>query len=132
METAYRIAALAIVTAVLCVLLRQSSRPLALLVTLAACVGVLLLGLELLAPVRTVARQLQRLSGLSDAVTGPLWKVVGIGLLTQAASAVCSDAGESALAKTVEVSGSLLALYAALPLLSSVLSLLEQLLGGAG
>ena len=48
METAYRIAALAIVTAVLCVLLRQSSRPLALLVTLAACVGMLLLGLELL------------------------------------------------------------------------------------
>ena len=132
METAYRIAALAIVTAVLCVLLRQSSRPLALLVTLAACVGMLLLGLELLTPVRTVARQLQRLSGLSDAVTGPRWTVVGIGLLTQAASAVCSDAGESALAKTVEVSGSLLALYAALPLLSSVLSLLEQLLGGAG
>ena len=132
MDAVFQTAALAVVTAVLCVVIRQSSKPLALLLTLAACVGIFLLGLKFLAPIRTVAQQLQRLSGLSDAVTGPLWKVVGIGLLTQTAAGLCTDAGESALARTVELSGSLLALYAALPLLSSVLTLLEQLLGGVG
>lgn len=132
MDAIIRISALTVVTAVLCVVIRQSSKPLALLLTLAACIGVYLLGLEFLTPIQTVVQQLQRLSGLSDAVTRPLWKVVGIGLLSQTASGLCADAGESALAKTVELSGSLLALYAALPLLSSVLTLLEQLVGGAG
>ncbi|MBQ9374162.1 MAG: stage III sporulation protein AD, partial [Oscillospiraceae bacterium] len=47
---------------------------------------------------------------------------------TQTASAVCQDAGQSALAKLLELGGGLLCLVAALPLLEAVLDLLEDLL----
>ncbi len=123
-----KLAALATVTAVLCVLIREKAKPLSLGLSLLACVGMLLLGLKFLSPLLSMLEQLQTLSGLRDSVTAPLFKVVGIGILTQISSGVCQDAGEGALSKTVELAGSFLAIYASLPLLSAVLELLQELL----
>ncbi len=130
MDMMVKAAALAMVAAVFCVMLRGSSQVVAVLLSMAACVGILLLGLRFLEPAWSVMRQMQELSGLSDSVTAPVLKVTGIGLLTHIGAGVCQDAGEASLGKTVEISGSVLALYAALPLLSAVLDTLRQLLGG--
>ena len=46
------------------------------------------------------------------------------------AAGVCSDAGEQALENAVELTASILAVYAALPLLTAVLDLLQEMLGG--
>lgn len=131
METAAKLAALAMVAAVFCVLLRENGRVQAVLLSLAVCVGILVTGIRFLSPIWSVLEQLRKLSGLDSGITAPLLKVAGIGLLTQAASGVCGDAGEAGLAKAVEVSGAVLGLYASLPLLSAVLVLLEKFLGGA-
>lgn len=130
MDAALRISSLAVVAAVLCLVVRQREKPLALLLSLAACVAVLLLGLRFFSPVFSVVERLRDLSGLNEAVTAPLLKVTGIGLLTQVAGGVCEDAEERALAKAVEIGGSVLSVYAALPLLSAALELLEEMLGG--
>ena len=65
-----------------------------------------------------------------EALLSPLLKCVGVALLSQLASAICLDAGQGALAKTVELGGAVLALTLSLPLISAVLSLLEQLSSG--
>ena len=131
MDTAAKIGAIAMVASVFCVLLREREKSLSVVASLLACTGILLLSVNLLRPVWSVAEQVRRMSGLSDLLTEPVWKVVGIGLVTQMASGVCADAGENALAKIVEVSGGILAVYTTLPLLSAVLGLLETLLGRA-
>ena len=92
--------------------------------------GALLAAAELIAPVLSFLGTLQKLAGLDDAVMAPLLKTVGIGLLTQAACAVCQDAGQSSLAKTVELCGTFLAVYVSLPLAEAVLELLRKLIGG--
>ena len=130
METMARVAALAALAAFLCVLLRERERTLALLLSAAACVLGLLLTVRMVEPILSVAREIQELSGLGTAVTAPLFKVTAIGILCRIAAGVCGDAGEQGLQKAVELSGSLLALYAALPLVSAVLALLEDMLGG--
>lgn len=130
MDAALRISSLAVVAAVLCLVVRQREKPLALLLSLAACAAVLLLGLRFFSPVLSVVERLRDLSGLNEAVTAPLLKVTGIGLLTQVAGSVCEDAEERTLAKAVEIGGSVLSVYAALPLLSAALELLEEMLGG--
>ena len=130
METMARVAALAALAAFLCVLLRERERTLALLLSAAACVLGLLLTVRMVEPILSVAREIQALSGLGTAVTAPLFKVTAIGMLCRIAAGVCGDAGEQGLQKVVELSGSILALYAALPLVSAVLALLEDMLGG--
>ena len=131
MDMMIKISAMAILAAVFCVLLRQNEKAAALALSILSCVIVLILALRFLQPIWTVIRQMEDLSGLESGVTAPLFKVVGIGILTQIAGSVCSDAGEGSLGKTVEIAGTALALYASLPLLQSVLSLVEKLIGGA-
>lgn len=130
MATAGSVAALACVAAVCCLVLRQQSRALSLLVSLAACVGLLLLGVGFFQPVLEVAEELRELAGLDRETTGPLFKILGVGLLTQLAAGVCRDAGEGAVASTVELVGGLLTFYAGLPLLKAVLELVRELLEG--
>ena len=48
----------------------------------------------------------------------------------QLTESFCKDAGQQALAKAVELGGGVLALYALLPLASSVAELLQRMAGG--
>lgn len=130
METMTKVATLTAVTAFFCVMLRERERTLALLLSAAACALALLLAMRMVSPILSVAEELRALSGLGAAVTAPLFKVTAIGMLCRIAAGVCADAGEKGLEKAVELSGSVLALYASLPLVSAVLTLLEDMLGG--
>ncbi len=131
MDTMLKLAVLAVLSAVMCLLLRQNEMSLALVFSVLACTLILLIGIRFLQPVLSVIKQLEDLSGLEKGATQPLFKVVGIGVLTQIAGSVCRDADEGSLAKSVEIAGTFLAIYASLPLLNAVLSLVEKLIGGA-
>ena len=50
--------------------------------------------------------------------------------MTQLTASVCADAGESTVARLIELCGSVLGIYTALPLLEAVLSLLRTMLEG--
>ena len=128
MDTVFQVSAIAVITAVACLLLRGKSSELALLVSLTCVVLVLLLSVRFLSPVIQVFQRLRALSGMSDEVTAPMLKIAGIGLLTHITTAVCDDAGETAMSRAVSTSGIILSLYASLPLLSAVISLLEETL----
>lgn len=130
MNTVLQMASLGVVAALLCAVVRENGKPLAMLLSLAGCAVLLLLALRFFSPILSVVEQLRELSGLNETVTAPLLKVTGIGLLVQVAGSVCEDAEEKALAKAVEIGGSVLSVYAALPLLTAVLKLLEEMLGG--
>ena len=128
MEDWLRLLGLGTVTAILALSVRKQSPELALLISLAGCVLAAVGLLGWLAPILDLLRRLGDKAGLEDALLAPLWKVPAIGLLTQIAAAVCQDAGQSALAKLLELGGGLLCLVSALPLLEAVLSLMEELL----
>lgn len=112
------------------VVVRRHSGELALLLTLAVCAVIAIALVKLAQPVMDFLTKLQRLAGLEQEVMTPLLKAIGIGLLTQIGSAVCADAGETAVSKLIELCGSILALYSALPLLDAVLELITSVSGG--
>lgn len=123
-------AAVAIVGAVLVLVVRRTSPELALLLSLAACLALAFVLLQLLTPVLTFLETLRETAGLNEAVLAPLLKTVAIGLIAKIAAAVCADAGQTSIGGFVELCGSVCALYTALPLLNAVLDLLQSLMGG--
>ena len=124
----YRIAAVAVIVALMCCIIRDHAPSLAVVLSIGACVAVLLVSLQFLAPVLQVVKRLQELTGLSDSAVAPMLKIAGIGILTQVCGTVCEDAGEKTLHNAVQIGGTFLCLHAAMPLLSSVLDLLEDML----
>lgn len=123
-------AVVGLIAVIFCALLKKNNKELAVLLSLAACVLIAVLLLQLVAPLVDFFAGLRNLAGLDSEVMLPLTKAVGIGLLTQICSAVCKDAGESAVAGLVELCGGLLALYVSLPLLEAVLETVQTVSGG--
>ena len=123
-----QVTALCVVGALLALVVKRGSPESALLLTLAAVVLVLVLLMDGLGQVTDFLEELAERSGVPPELFVPLYKTVGIALVVRVGGSLCRDAGESALAASVETAGAVCALLAALPLLRAVLSLLLELM----
>ena len=121
---------LALVCACVCLALRGQNGAMAMLLSLCGCTLLYITAFGMLSPVMKLMEELRELSGLSDTVTAPMLKATGIGVAAQTAASVCEDAGEKALGKAVEICCSVMVLYVTIPLLSAVIALLKDILGG--
>ena len=83
--------------------------------------------LRLFRPILSFIEELRELTGLDRSLLDPVLKCLGIGLLSQICVAVCTDAGQNAIGKTIQISGCVLCLYVALPLFRGILSLVSGL-----
>ena len=130
MELFAKAAAMGVIGCILATLLRRYSKEQAMLLELVTAGAILVAGAALLRPVTEVAAALEEASGASPALITPVYKCLGIALVTQLAAEVCRDAGDGAVAQSIGFVGTTAALYAAAPLLMAVLKLIRELLEG--
>ena len=128
MEQVIRFSAAALLATAVCLLLRRSNPELQVPIAVALCAVVDAGAVALLGPVRDFLARTEALSGLDGAYFLPVVKCVVIGILSKGAADLCRDGGQSAIAGAVELGGTVAALYAALPLFTTLLGLLERLL----
>ena len=112
--------------AVAALLLRRNAPELGLALSVAVSVFCALIALELVTGLSDIADLVREETGLSPAVTGPVIKCVGVGIVTRIASDICRDAGQSAAASAVELCGAACALVAALPLIRALLETVRE------
>lgn len=123
METIFQTCAFALVCLVLLVFLNQHSPQTGVLVSLTACVGLLLALAPQLYQLLNFCRQLALEAGLSGSLLAPLFKGMGVALCARLTAELCRDQGQRALAAKVELCGAVCGLLCALPLLQRALSL---------
>lgn len=128
MELAVKAAAVGLTGTVLALLLRRNTPELSLALSL--CAG-LLAGSLCIGICGEIADSLRRLavrSGVSYTLITPVFKCVGIGIVTELASQLCADSGQKAVGSFLELCGTLCALFAALPLLRALTAVVEKLI----
>ena len=130
MDTMMKAAAIGIVGAILTAIVKRDAGALALAVSLVCCSALVCCLLGIVKPLLEFLDELRSLAGISTTIVAPLLKSVAIGLITEIASGVCADAGQSSLSKFVQLCGAAAALYVALPLMEAVIALLQQINGG--
>ena len=128
MEVLIRIAAAALLGSATALLLKRRAPELSLPLSAAVCAFGFFAAAGLLGDVLDLLREAMALSGLSEVYFLPVLKCVVLGLVSKTAADLCRDAGQSAMAGAVELSGAIAALFVALPLLRSLLDLLRALL----
>ena len=128
MDDMVKVAALAITAALCACVVKKQVRELGLVLALAA--GALILGMafQALSGLGVLLDSLSGLAGLSPAVLSPVFKTVGISILTKITAELCRDAGEGGIASFVETAGTVLALAAALPLVRGVVETMAEML----
>ncbi len=118
----------ALAAAVLALVLKKDSPPLAFLVGLA---GVLCLLWGMLEPVGQLIGSIRVVLGKLDSTETlyiPVMKAVGIALVVRVAGAICQDAGQAALAAQLEIVGTAAAILVCLPLLSQVFAVVSRMI----
>ncbi len=119
----------ALVTVILCAVLKQQGGYLAVLLGLAACSVLLMAAFAYLEPVMEFVQKLKETAGIDDDLFSVVVKAVGVGLITEFAGLICADSGNGAVGKAVETVGAAVILWLSLPLMTGLLELVQQMVG---
>lgn len=128
MEIVIRAAAAAVIGSILALLLRKYMPELSLTVTILAGVIIVWLAAAVASRISDLLREIAEKGGIDAVYLSPVLKCIGIGMITHLAAQVCRDAQQGSIASAVELCGTLCALYISLPLIRSLLAIVEQLL----
>lgn len=128
MDLIVKVTAVCLLGALLTALLKKSNPELALLLAVAACVIVLAVVIKGLDEIFAFLDEIVTWGGLSADIFSPLWKTVGIALVTRVGTELCKDAGENAMASLVEMTGAFGAVLVAIPLFQAAWEMLRALI----
>ena len=128
MDLIVKVTAVCLLGALLAALLKKSNPELALLLAVAACVIVLAVVIKGLDESFALLYEIVTWGGLSADIFSPLWKTVGIALVTRVGTELCKDAGENAMASLVEMTGAFGAVLVAIPLFQAAWEMLRALI----
>lgn len=123
-----QIAGVAIVGCCLVLIVRQQRPELAML--LSAAIGILLL-LSCISDIQQLLQKIQEIansSGMKQEVVSIIFKVIGIVYVTEFASGICKDAKEEAMALKVQLAGKIIILGFSVPLVLDILQKIEDML----
>jgi len=127
MELFWKITAGALIAAVLGL---SVNREFGTMLSMAVCAMGIAVALEFVRPVMGLLEHMESISGVSGDFIKIMFKVMGIGLTAEFAGMICMDTGNGAMAKMLKLVAHLVILWISIPLFESVLSLIQQILGG--
>ncbi|NCB51789.1 MAG: stage III sporulation protein AD [Clostridia bacterium] len=127
MDIAVKAVAAGVIAAIFGLIIRKNNPELAVVLSIAACAVILAVALGLADGVMEVVGLARDLSGLSSAVFTPVVKCVGIGIIAKLGADSCRDAGSAGTASAVELAGAIAAVFTALPLMRTLLKMMEEL-----
>ena len=125
----FQLIGIAFVTGVTALLLRSTRPELSFAVTVAGCIILLLLILDLVKDSLSIFGSIAEGTGIDAALIKSLLKMVGIGYLVEFSAGILSDFGQNYVADKLIFAGKIVILVLSIPILESVLSLVGALIG---
>lgn len=129
MEKFLQVLAGVLLTVVLGIAISRQNKDITLLLTTAACCMVVTAAAGYLRPVMDLVGELQILGDLDPKMMQSILKAVGICLLAEISALICTDAGNAALGKAIQLLASAVVLWLSLPLISGLLDMVQRIMG---
>ena len=129
MEPFWKAAALALIAGVLSLTLKNQDKEYGLLLSIAACMMVTAITVTYLKPVYAFLKELETLGDLRGDMLAILIKALGVGLASEIASMICTDAGNASLTKAIQLLGGAVILYLSVPMFSALMDLIQKIVG---
>lgn len=129
MDLFFQAAAGVLIASILGLVLAKQGKEFTIVLTIAVCCMVVLLSITFLEPVLDLLCQLEALGNLNGEMVRILFKVVGIGLVSEIAGMVCTDAGNGSLGKALQMLGTAVILWLSIPVFQALLELVQEILG---
>lgn len=125
----FQLIGIAFVTAVAAILVKSTKPELAVVITIAGSIILLLFVLEVFSGSISLFTDIAQATGLDATIVKTLLKMVGIGYLVEFSAGILNDFGQNSLADKLIFCGKILILVLAVPILESILALVGELIG---
>lgn len=123
-----KILAVAIVTVFAHMLIKQTKPEIAMIISIAGSVLIIVMAVDALNSVISSFYQIFETTGVDTTLLIPLFKIIAIGYITEFGANICLDAGASSVADKVLFAGKLIILLVALPIVTTVIDMVVALL----
>jgi stage III sporulation protein AD len=123
-----QIVGLALVTTVLLLILRQEKPVMAVLLSIVFSVVIFIFMIGKITAILDIMKELVNRAGINYFFLATVLKILGVAYLGEFASAICSDAGEQAVARKVEFASKIIIAVLALPIIIAIIESLMELL----
>lgn len=129
MDLFIKCAAGGLLTVILGIALEKQGKDTALVLSVGVCCMIIGAAASYLRPVVTFLDNLVTIGNLNSVTVSSLFKILGIGILTEITAMVCTDAGNSSLGKALQFLGTGVILWLSLPIFTALIDLIGQILG---
>ena len=120
----------ALLALLVCLVLSGTGKDFSMLLGLLTCCMITTVAMAYLDPVMAFLEQLEAMIPLDNSMLRILIKIMGIGIIGEVASLICSDSGSSALGKSLQLITGMMILWMALPLMQMLLDLIGEIMEG--
>lgn len=117
-----------LVSLVLYLVLSKQGKDISALLSIAVCCMLGACAISCIRPVITFLEHLSELSGIDLPLFQTVLRTTGIGLLAEFVSLICTDAGNSAMAKSIQLLAGIVVLWLSLPIFTQLIELIEETL----
>ncbi len=123
-----KIIGIGLISLIIIIIVRQYKPEFTLYVSLIAGVLILLLIMDKLESIINLLTTLSNKTAINNEFLTLLIKITGIAFLTEFAVSVCKDTGESAIANKVDMGGKVIIVSMSIPIISSLLETIVEVL----
>ena len=118
-----KIIGIGLITSIAVLVVKQVKPEVAILVTITGSIVMLLMLVEMLASVINVFDMLVNKTGLDKKLFSSVLKIIGVGYITEFSANICADAGSKSIADKILLSGKIIILVLALPIITSLVDI---------
>lgn len=129
MNTFFQAAGAVMIAVILILTLGKQGKDMAVLLSIVVCCMTIALAAAYLSPVMDFLQELQTMGGLDSQLLRILFKIVGIGMVTEVAVLVCNESGNGSLGKSLQILGTAVILWLSIPVFRALLELIQKILG---
>lgn len=130
MEIFWKAIASVLISVILVLALGKQERDISTLLAIAVCCMTGMAAMQLLEPILDFLYFLQDLAYLDGSILKTLFKLLGISLVCEITSTVCSDAGYNSFGKSIQFLTCAVILYLSIPILRMFVTLIQDIMGG--
>ena len=123
-----KIIVVGLIALIIIIIVKQYRPEFTMYVSVAAGIIILLLVMDKLSAIINLLTNLANRTSINNEFIFLLIKITGIAILTEFASSVCKDSGETAIASKVDMGGKIIIIAMSIPIIASLLETILKVL----
>lgn len=128
MELIFKIMGIGLITCIAALIVKPVRSDFAMIISMVGGIVILIMVLSSISGVLSLVGSLANKTGLNGNLIAIVFKIIGVGYLTEFTASLCADTGNGGLGDKILLGGKIIILVMSLPIVTSILNIVMELL----